>query len=39
MNVWIGAMAARTWAIVRELAAALRVNGEVTERQVRRVFG
>ena len=39
MKRWTIAMAARVRAAVREIGAAMRINGEVTRRQVQRVFG
>ena len=39
MKSWIDALGARIRATAREIGAAARMNGEVTRRQVRRVFG
>jgi hypothetical protein len=38
MMTWIGSAMYAIWSTVRALAATLWANGEITARQVRRVF-
>jgi hypothetical protein len=39
MRHWLSDMVARTWAAIQDIATVMRMNGEVTQRQIRRHFG
>jgi hypothetical protein len=39
MRHWISRIVARTWDAIQDIGAVMRMNGEVTHRQLRRHFG